>query len=147
MLADSRDLSACTAVFFRALFKSITEPWPKARLVMETLFYLKETTLDNFTLQSDMKETIMEKTEKYVMRENRARVLLQQLREAGRQTFLLTNSDYRYTDVRRFSICLYRWEKWTPAKLAGIRSVQPLGDVQAQSDQVSDDWIKWVSLH
>lgn len=75
---------------------------------METLFYLKETTLDNFTLQSDMKETIMEKTEKYVMRENRARVLLQQLREAGRQTFLLTNSDYRYTDVRRFSICLYR---------------------------------------
>lgn len=64
----------------------------------KSIFYDCRSALDWVHLESDMKETIMEKTEKYVMRENRARVLLQQLREAGRQTFLLTNSDYRYTD-------------------------------------------------
>ncbi|KIH47828.1 hypothetical protein ANCDUO_22107, partial [Ancylostoma duodenale] len=45
-----------------------------------------------------MKEMIMQNMEKYVMHDDRACVLLRQLREAGRQTFLLTNSDYRYTD-------------------------------------------------
>ncbi|VDO31020.1 unnamed protein product [Haemonchus placei] len=64
----------------------------------KSIFHDCRSAFDWAHLESDMKEMIMQNMEKYVVREDRARLLLQQLREAGRQTFLLTNSDYRYTD-------------------------------------------------
>lgn len=46
-----------------------------------------------------MKQIILNNLEKYVEKDVRIEKLLTQLREFGRKTFLLTNSDYRYTNV------------------------------------------------
>ncbi|EYC32967.1 hypothetical protein Y032_0002g536 [Ancylostoma ceylanicum] len=64
----------------------------------KSIFLDCRSAVDWVHLESDMKEMIMQNMEKYVMHDDRACILLRQLREAGRQTFLLTNSDYRYTD-------------------------------------------------
>lgn len=45
-----------------------------------------------------MKKTILRNLEKYVEKDERALQMLQELRAAGRNTFLLTNSDYPYTN-------------------------------------------------
>lgn len=60
-----------------------------------------------FSLQSDMKKTITQNPDKYVDRDDRAIPMLRQLRQNGKQTFLLTNSDWGYTDVWRSSFIPY----------------------------------------
>ncbi|KAI6178835.1 5' nucleotidase family [Aphelenchoides besseyi] len=50
------------------------------------------------SFQSDMKKTILSNLDKYVEKDERAAQMLHELRAAGRKTFLLTNSDYTYTN-------------------------------------------------
>ncbi|CAD5215734.1 unnamed protein product [Bursaphelenchus okinawaensis] len=47
---------------------------------------------------SDMKKNILNNLDKYVVKDSRAVELLTQLRAADRKTFLLTNSEYSYTN-------------------------------------------------
>lgn len=46
-----------------------------------------------------MKQNILSNLEHYVEKDQRIVKLLSQLRKFGRKTFLLTNSDYSYTNV------------------------------------------------
>lgn len=47
---------------------------------------------------SDMKQIILNNLEKYVLKDDRIKTLLTQIRASGKQTFLLTNSEYTYTN-------------------------------------------------
>ncbi|CAD5221688.1 unnamed protein product [Bursaphelenchus xylophilus] len=59
---------------------------------------------------SDMKDIILKNLDKYVVKDGRAVDLLTQLRAADRKTFLLTNSEYSYTN----GIMTYLLgDKWT----------------------------------
>ncbi|KAE9413533.1 hypothetical protein Angca_009291, partial [Angiostrongylus cantonensis] len=64
----------------------------------KSIFHDCRSAIDWVHLESNMKEIILANVEKYVLYDDRAALLLRQLREAGRQTFLLTNSEYSYTD-------------------------------------------------
>ncbi|CAB3400206.1 unnamed protein product [Caenorhabditis bovis] len=55
--------------------------------------------IDWVHIDSDMKTKIMASPEKYVIADDRASKFLRQLRENGKKTFLLTNSDWKYTNV------------------------------------------------
>ncbi|VDN03634.1 unnamed protein product [Thelazia callipaeda] len=48
--------------------------------------------------ESNMKQIILENKEKYIIKDERLEQLLLQIRYSGRQSFLLTNSDYSYTN-------------------------------------------------
>jgi hypothetical protein len=50
-------------------------------------------------LQSDLKKFVVDNVEQYVVKDERTQQLLTQLRNNGAQTFLLTNSEYFYTNV------------------------------------------------
>uniref|UniRef100_A0A1I7WWV1 Cytosolic purine 5'-nucleotidase n=1 Tax=Heterorhabditis bacteriophora TaxID=37862 RepID=A0A1I7WWV1_HETBA len=76
----------------------------------KSIFHDIRSVVDWVHIEGDMKETIMQNLEKYVVRDDRASSLLRLLRECGRQTFLLTNSDYRYTDASlaiQYTILIY----------------------------------------
>jgi 5'-nucleotidase len=49
-------------------------------------------------LQGDLKKKTTENLEKYVKKDDRLPMFLTRLRESGAKTFLLTNSDYNFTD-------------------------------------------------
>lgn len=49
-----------------------------------------------------MKQIILDNKEKYIIKDERLKQLLLQIRESGKQSFLLTNSDYSYTNVSYF---------------------------------------------
>ncbi|VBB28465.1 unnamed protein product [Acanthocheilonema viteae] len=49
--------------------------------------------------ESNMKQIILDNKEKYIIKDERLKQLLLQIRESGKQSFLLTNSDYSYTNV------------------------------------------------
>jgi 5'-nucleotidase len=56
-----------------------------------------------------MKNKVLANLEKYVEKDERLELLLNQLRSNGRKTFLLTNSEYYYTHVSFvlfYSACL-----------------------------------------
>ncbi|OZC10277.1 HAD superfamily hydrolase, 5'-nucleotidase [Onchocerca flexuosa] len=48
--------------------------------------------------ESNMKQIILDNKEKYIIKDDRLKQLLLQIRESGKQSFLLTNSDYSYTN-------------------------------------------------
>ncbi|KAL3982567.1 5' nucleotidase family protein [Acanthocheilonema viteae] len=48
--------------------------------------------------ESNMKQIILDNKEKYIIKDERLKQLLLQIRESGKQSFLLTNSDYSYTN-------------------------------------------------
>lgn len=56
-----------------------------------------------------MKKIILSNIEHYVVKDERIVKLLLQLRSCGRKTFLLTNSEYSYTNVSfyKFSYDVY----------------------------------------
>uniref|UniRef100_A0A915CCE4 Cytosolic purine 5-nucleotidase n=1 Tax=Parascaris univalens TaxID=6257 RepID=A0A915CCE4_PARUN len=45
-----------------------------------------------------MKDTVLNNLDKYVVKDERIKQLLLQIKESGKQSFLLTNSDYAYTN-------------------------------------------------
>lgn len=49
-----------------------------------------------------MKQIILDNKEKYIIKDERLKQLLLQIRKSGKQSFLLTNSDYSYTNVSHF---------------------------------------------
>lgn len=49
-------------------------------------------------LQGDLKQRTVENLEKYVKKDERLPMFLARLKESGAKTFLLTNSDYNFTN-------------------------------------------------
>lgn len=49
----------------------------------------------------------MKNPDVYVHKDERAPIFLKQLKESGKRTFLLTNSDWPYTNVRKMSFLEY----------------------------------------
>lgn len=49
-------------------------------------------------LQGDMKQKTIENLEEYVRKDARLPMFLARLRESGAKTFLLTNSDFNFTN-------------------------------------------------
>lgn len=54
--------------------------------------------MDYVHIQGDMKKKTVENLEKYVRKDERLPMFLTRLRESGAKTFLLTNSDYNFTN-------------------------------------------------
>ena len=54
-----------------------------------------------------MKDEIMKNPDVYVHKDERAPIFLKQLKESGKRTFLLTNSDWPYTNVGEISFLEY----------------------------------------
>lgn len=54
-----------------------------------------------------MKKIIISNLDYYVVKDERINKLLIQLKNSGRKTFLLTNSDYQYTHVYIFENIFY----------------------------------------
>ena len=52
-------------------------------------------------LQGSLKSKTIEDLNKYIHRDDRLKLLLDRIREHGGKSFLLTNSDYEYTNVSR----------------------------------------------
>lgn len=49
---------------------------------------------------------MLKNLEEYIEKDDRLELLLKQLSASGRKTFLLTNSEYYYTEVRVLLICI-----------------------------------------
>lgn len=64
----------------------------------KSIFQDIRSAVDWVHFDSDMKKIILENLDTYVEKDPRVAQLLTQLRECGRKTFLLTNSDYVYTN-------------------------------------------------
>lgn len=54
--------------------------------------------VDYVHIQGDMKKKTIQNLEKYVRKDERIPMFLTRLRESGAKTFLLTNSDYNFTN-------------------------------------------------
>lgn len=54
--------------------------------------------MDYVHLQGTLKQKTLDNLPKYVLRTEKLATLLDRIREAGKLTFLITNSDYPYTD-------------------------------------------------
>lgn len=54
--------------------------------------------MDYVHLQGDLKKHTTDNLEKYVKKDERLPMFLTRLRESGAKTFLLTNSDYNFTN-------------------------------------------------
>lgn len=54
--------------------------------------------MDYVHIQGDMKKKTVENLEKYVRKDVRLPMFLTRLKESGAKTFLLTNSDYNFTN-------------------------------------------------
>ncbi|CAI5456067.1 unnamed protein product [Caenorhabditis angaria] len=65
--------------------------------------------IDWVHIESPMKKQVMETPEKFVVKDERAVQFLGQLRENGKKTFLLTNSDWKYTNVM---MCYIMGDNW-----------------------------------
>ncbi|CAI2356663.1 unnamed protein product [Caenorhabditis sp. 36 PRJEB53466] len=68
--------------------------------------------IDWVHVESSMKQQVMADPEKYVLRDERASRFLNQLREHGKKTFLLTNSDWSYTNVMMKFILGDEWRQY-----------------------------------
>lgn len=54
--------------------------------------------MDWVHLHGDLKKKTVENLQQYVRKDERLPMFLARLRESGAKTFLLTNSDYNFTD-------------------------------------------------
>lgn len=63
-------------------------------------FFLQDVrnAVDWVHLQGDLKKRTVENLEKYVKKDERLPTFLARLKESGAKTFLLTNSDYNFTN-------------------------------------------------
>ncbi|VEN39271.1 unnamed protein product [Callosobruchus maculatus] len=64
----------------------------------KSIFQDVRNAVDYVHLQGDMKKRTIENLEKYVKKDERLPMFLTRLRESGAKTFLLTNSDYNFTN-------------------------------------------------
>ncbi|CAH1188488.1 unnamed protein product [Phyllotreta striolata] len=64
----------------------------------KSIFQDVRNAVDYVHLQGDLKNRTIENLEKYVKKDERLPMFLTRLKESGAKTFLLTNSDYTYTD-------------------------------------------------
>ncbi|XP_068912154.1 cytosolic purine 5'-nucleotidase isoform X1 [Tenebrio molitor] len=64
----------------------------------KSIFQDVRNAVDWVHLQGDLKKKTTENLEKYVKKDDRLPMFLTRLRESGAKTFLLTNSDYNFTD-------------------------------------------------
>ncbi|XP_063906205.1 cytosolic purine 5'-nucleotidase isoform X2 [Zophobas morio] len=64
----------------------------------KSIFQDVRNAVDWVHLQGDLKKKTIENLEKYVKKDERLPMFLARLRESGAKTFLLTNSDYNFTD-------------------------------------------------
>ncbi|CAH2008768.1 unnamed protein product [Acanthoscelides obtectus] len=64
----------------------------------KSIFQDVRNAVDYVHLQGDMKKRTIENLEKYVKKDERLPMFLSRLRESGAKTFLLTNSDYNFTN-------------------------------------------------
>ncbi|CAJ0566592.1 unnamed protein product, partial [Mesorhabditis spiculigera] len=65
----------------------------------KSIFQDLRNAVDWVHMNSAMKRTIMDDLEKYVKKDARLPQMLKGMRDSGRKTFLLTNSDYEYTNA------------------------------------------------
>lgn len=73
----------------------------KSHIKLYRLFYIFQdvrNAVDYVHIQGDMKKKTVENLEKYVRKDERLPMFLTRLRESGAKTFLLTNSDYNFTN-------------------------------------------------
>ncbi|XP_057658670.1 cytosolic purine 5'-nucleotidase isoform X2 [Diorhabda carinulata] len=64
----------------------------------KSIFQDVRNAVDYVHLQGDLKNRTIENLDKYVKKDERLPMFLSRLKESGAKTFLLTNSDYMYTD-------------------------------------------------
>ncbi|KAF2884329.1 hypothetical protein ILUMI_21848 [Ignelater luminosus] len=64
----------------------------------KSIFQDVRSAVDWVHLQGDLKQRTIESLEEYVKKDERLPMFLTRLRESGAKTFLLTNSDYNFTD-------------------------------------------------
>lgn len=64
----------------------------------KSMFQDVRTAVDYVHLKGDLKRLTVENLSKFVQRDDRLPTLLVRLRENGAKVFLLTNSDYNYTN-------------------------------------------------
>ena len=67
----------------------------------KSIFQDVRNAVDYIHMKGDLKKKTVENCELYVKRDKNLVVLLKRLRQAGRKTFLLTNSEWWYTDAVR----------------------------------------------
>lgn len=95
-------LLACLVDFFtNCKDYTITDTGVKCgELLMsyKSIFQDVRNAVDYVHLQGDLKNRTIENLEKYVKKDERLPMFLTRLKECGAKTFLLTNSDYTYTD-------------------------------------------------
>ncbi|ETN71719.1 hypothetical protein NECAME_19205, partial [Necator americanus] len=63
-----------------------------------TIFEDCRSTIDWIHMQGSFKDVITSNLSKFVAKDDRAIAMLQKLAHSGKKLFLLTNSDWRYTD-------------------------------------------------
>uniref|UniRef100_A0A1I7V938 Cytosolic purine 5'-nucleotidase n=1 Tax=Loa loa TaxID=7209 RepID=A0A1I7V938_LOALO len=63
-----------------------------------SIFQDIRSSVDWVHFESNMKQIILDNKEKYIIKDERLKQLLLQIHESGKESFLLTNSDYSYTN-------------------------------------------------
>lgn len=71
----------------------------------KSIFQDVRAAVDWVHMAGSMKKCVLENLSKYVENDPRIKTLLSQLRENDRKTFLLTNSDFTYTNVSKKCEC------------------------------------------
>lgn len=70
----------------------------------KSIFQDVRNSVDYIHMKGDLKKRTVDDIEKYVVKDDNLPVLLKRLQQAGRKTFLLTNSEWWYTDKVRTCI-------------------------------------------
>lgn len=68
------------------------------RMSFKSIFQDVRRAVDYVHVQGDLKQKTIENLDTYVKKDIRLPIILSRIRESGAKVFLLTNSDYRYTD-------------------------------------------------
>ncbi|PAV84722.1 hypothetical protein WR25_10143 [Diploscapter pachys] len=81
-------------------------------MTYKQIFWDCRTTIDWVHIESSMKDEIMKNPDVYVHKDERAPIFLKQLKESGKRTFLLTNSDWPYTNVMMTYLIGENWRSY-----------------------------------
>ncbi|KAK6754151.1 hypothetical protein RB195_013261 [Necator americanus] len=76
-----------------------------------TIFEDCRSTIDWIHMQGSFKDVITSNLSKFVAKDDRAIAMLQKLAHSGKKLFLLTNSDWRYTDLLMTHIMDSKWRQ------------------------------------
>jgi len=86
---------------------------PENYLTFKQLFQDVRTAVDDIHLRSmKLKTTVMEEPQKYIRRDSRLSPLLTGLRVSGKKPFLVTNSDWRYTNCVMTHLLGDHWDSF-----------------------------------